>query len=65
LLIILKQKTIPMRTLLIPLRSFNPYTSGYVNRRFLDKSTRKLRKEQAMKDKRKFDPNWNKNKKAA
>ena len=46
-------------------RSFNPYTSGYTFRRFLDKRVRQLKQDQSIKDKRKFDPNWNKKNKAA
>jgi len=46
-------------------RSSNPYTSGFTSRRFLEKRVSKLKQEQSIKDKRKFDPDWNKDKKAA
>jgi len=45
-------------------KSSNPYTTGYRSRRFLEKRVAMLKKEQSIKDKRKFDPNWNKKKAA-
>jgi len=53
-----------MANLLYPFTGYHPFSRAYP-RHFLGNRVNQLKQEQSIKDKRKFDPNWNKKNKAA